>query len=148
MFSQSHGKYILAECGMKSPLIPLMVIGILLSASFGLAMMSHMDEQGHSQCPFETAGATVCGLMQSPIEYAISHLNALLSFFTSTIVASFAGFLALLLLFTLSFSAGLFGNFKPKLLLARVYSQNSFDSPFRQQLIRWFALHENSPSSI
>lgn len=133
---------------MKNPLIPLVVIGILISASFGLVLMSHMDEQGHGQCPFETAGVAVCGLMQTPIDFVVSHLNAFSKFSSAIVVTSLLAMLLLLtfsLLFKLYYDSALFG-LRP--LLIGSLPRGSFISPHRQKLTHWLSIHENSPTVL
>src|SRR3989344_7206678 len=87
---------------MKNSFIPLLIIGSLLSASFGLVMMNHMDGQEHGQCPFEATGITDCVQVQNPIDFVTSHLNAFSKFSSAVPVNSFAISLTLLLALALT----------------------------------------------
>lgn len=134
---------------MKNPIFPLLIIGLLFFASFGLVIMSHIDGQGHSQCPFEMAGVTDCVQVQNPMGFAISHLNALSKFFSAIPVNSFTNLIViyLLLAFTTFFSFKKdFESFKLKPIFIRSRLYESFVSPNKILLTRWFSLHENSPA--
>ncbi len=136
---------------MKNHIIPLLVIGLLLSASFGLAIMNHMDGQGHNQCPFETAGTVDCVQVQNPTGFAVSHLNALSRFFSAIPVNGFAGLSASYLL--LAFGALFFFKkdsepFKLKPLFIQRCLYESLVTPNKILLAHWFSLHENSPAFI
>jgi len=136
---------------MKRYLFSLLIIGSLLSASFGLVMMNHMDGQGHGQCPFQATGITDCVQVQNPIDFVTSHLGALSKLSSAVPVDSFAASLTLLLVLTLAvfitFNKEL-ELFKLQPLLARSHLRESFVPPNKIILNHWFALHENSPSFI
>ena len=132
---------------MKRYLFSLLIIGSLLSASFGLVMMKHMD--GHGQCPFEPAGITDCIQVQSPIGFATSHLNYFSKFYVAVSVNSFV--ISLTLLLALAFAILITFNkefelFKLQLLFARNHLREFFVSPNKILLTHWLALHENSPA--
>lgn len=135
---------------MKNAIIPLLIIGLLLSASFGLVAMNHMDGQGHNLCPFEAAGVTDCTRVQSPIDFTFSHLNSLAGFFLAVPVAGFVSLISLFLLSALTMVAilsepGLIES-KPSPLSNRI--RKTFVSPQKTLLTDWFALHENSPAIV
>lgn len=126
---------------------PLLIIIVLISANFGLALMSHMDELGHG-CPFEVAGTTNCVLAQTPMDFVTWHLNALSKFSSATIVTSLLAMLLLLtfsLFFKLYYDPALFG-LRP--LLIGSLLRGSFISPHRQKLTHWLSIHENSPGIL
>lgn len=136
---------------MKNLITSLFLIGILLSASFGLVMMNHTDGMGHSQCPFEAVGVTDCAQVQNPLDFMVSHLNAIARFFSAAPVDSFMISLALLLILAFSILIG----FNKKLesltlwaVFAKSHIRESFVSPNRILFNRWFALHENSPAFL
>jgi len=87
---------------MKNSFIPLLMISSLISASFGLVMMNHMDGQGHGQCPFEATGITDCVQVQNSIDFVTSHLNAFSKFSSAVPINSFAISLTLLLALVLA----------------------------------------------
>lgn len=133
---------------MKNYLIALLIIGSLLSASFGLVMMNHMDGQGHGQCPFEATRATDC-VQANPIDFVISHLNAFSKYSSAIPVNGFA--ISLTLLLALAFAVFIVFNkefdlFKSQLLTVKGHLRESFVSPNKTLLNHWFALHENSPA--
>lgn len=137
---------------MKNLFIPLLIIGLLLFASFGLVMMNHMDDQGHAVCPFETVGTADCAQVQNPVVFATSHLNALSQFFSATPISGFAGLISFLLLLILaSFvvldkKSDLFG--RRLLFLVKSWLREIFAPLSKILLVNWLALHENSPAFI
>ena len=136
---------------MKNSFIPLVIIGLLLSASFGLVMMNHADGQGHGECPFKTTGVADCAQVQSPLDFMISHLNAFAKFSSATPVTSFVISLAQLLI--LAFSIPLILSkrlelFAPGHIFIQGHLRESFTAPSRILFNHWFALHENSPAFI
>ena len=136
---------------MKNSFIPLLIISSLISASFGLVMMNHMDGQEHGQCPFEATGVTNCVQVQNPIDFVTSHLNAFSKFSTAVPVNSFVTSLTLLLALALAAFITFnkeFELFKLRPLLARDHLRESFVPPNRILLMQWLALHENSPAFI
>ena len=136
---------------MKNYLIPFLVIGLLVSASFGLVMMNHMDGQGHSNCPFDTAGASGCAQARNPIDFVVSHLNALSRFFSALPVNSLASLISLFLLSILAI-ATIFNKESEFLKLRPLFAKNHFHESFvpinKVLITRWFSLHENSPAFI
>lgn len=128
----------------------MLMIGLLLSASFGLAMMNHMDDQGHNQCPLETTGVTDCAQVESTVDFVTSHLNAVSGFFSALPVQGFAFSLALLF----ALASNIFIVFsnrersKTELLSVKGRVHMSFVAPRTIAFSRWFALHENSPAFI
>ena len=135
---------------MKNTLIPLLLIGILLSASFGLAKMNHMDNQGgHVQCPFETARVTDCTRLQTPINSVTSHLSALSKFLSTIPVNGFDGLISIFLIFALTIFVTFnkeFELFRLNPLFVKSNLRKAFVSSNKILLAHWLALHENSPS--
>ena len=136
---------------MKNHFITMLIISSLLSASFGLVIMNHMDGQGHGQCPFEPTGVTDCVQVQNPIDFLTSHRNAFSKFSLATTVDSFATFLtslfalALAVLIIFNKESGLF---KSQHLLERKHLRESFVAPNKILLTHWLAFHENSPAFL
>lgn len=134
---------------MKNSFMPLLIIGFLLSASFGLVMMNHMDGQGHSQCPLKTAGVIDCAQVQNPLDFITSHLNAVSKFFSAVLTKNFAA--SLLYLLVLTFAVLIIFD-KQLLALIRSFvrsrSKEAFIPPHKILFNHWFALHENSPAFI
>jgi hypothetical protein len=136
---------------MKNRLIPLLFIGLLLSTSFGLLAMNHIDGQGHGQCPFEVTGVNDCSQALNTIDFVASHLDVLSQFSLATPSEGFSGLIALSLLLAfalfLVFNKGFeLPNLKPVSIQSRF--RQSFVPPTKILLTRWFALHENSPAFI
>lgn len=134
---------------MKNPFIPLLIIGLLLFASFGLVMMDHMDGQGHTNCPLQAVGANDCAQVRGPLDFVISHLNAVSKFFSAIPAKTFATSIFYLLAL-LSAALAIFNRQSLILLpaLANNRPRESFAPPRRMLLNHWFSLHENSPSFI
>lgn len=136
---------------MKTPFIPLLIISFLLSVTFGLSIMNHMGEQGHSRCPFETAGAVDCTRVQNPVGFAISHLNALSKSFSAIPVSSFVSLIAIYLLLALAAIIYLkndFESFKLKVIFIRRHIYEYWVTPNKILLTYWLSLYENSPAFI
>ena len=135
---------------MKNYLLPVLIIGLLLSANLGLATMNHMDGQDHVKCPFDAAGFTNCTQVQSPLDLITIHLNAFSRSFLSTPVGSFFVFLSLLLLLGLA-AFVTFSNDAEFLKRDQghiiKYLYGYFVSHSEQQIIQWLSLHENSPAA-
>lgn len=134
---------------MKKPLISLLVMGLLISTSFGLVLMGHMVGQGHAGCPFAVVGIVDCAQVRSPLAFVISHLNALNKFFSAIPANSFAMYLAMLLVLVFAAPFGFSKKFE-SLTLQPVFTgsriREFFVSPHRILFNHWFALHENSPA--
>ncbi|OGN27633.1 MAG: hypothetical protein A2941_01420 [Candidatus Yanofskybacteria bacterium RIFCSPLOWO2_01_FULL_49_17] len=132
---------------MKRALIPLIIIGLLVSGTLGLFLMDHMDSSSHIKCPFESAGIINCVLVQNPLDLATSHLNAFSKFFSAAPVSAFAALMSLAVL--LAFALLVVPSYQfPKLRPARIkrYSAGRFIPLSDRDFIHWFALHENSPA--
>ena len=136
---------------MKKTVIPLIIIGLLLYASFGLIMVNHMDGMGHNICPFEAVGLKNCVNVQNPLDFVASHLDVFSKFFSAIPINGFAVSLALLFAFALGVLVifnSLFEIHKFQRLRVINRLHEFFVSPNKNRLTRWFALHENSPSLI
>ena len=135
---------------MRNLGIPLLIIGLLLSASLSLIMMNHSDGQSHGQCPFKVAGTVDCAQAQNSFDLVIIHLNSVAQFSQATPTNIFTTLLLVFLLAVLSsFALGRNSElYKSRLgfLPSRFYE--SFTSPSKILFNYWFALHENSPSFI
>ncbi len=138
------------KASMKTPLFVLLIISLLFSASYGMAMMSHLDGQEHSECPFEAAVAVNCNQNQNPVGFVTSHLNAFARFFSAVPT----GFYGLILLSVVLLCAAFYLLDKKrtplelKSLIKQSHVRKFFTPPSRILLTHWFALHENSPAMI
>lgn len=129
---------------MKNSLLPLLITSLLIYASFSLVMMNHMD--AHNNCPLQVAGDVNCSQVQSPLDFAASHLNAASKFFSTIPTKTFA--VSLVSLLALAFTT-LFGLNKRPFVLRPSFvrsSKRTFVPPDRIRFNHWFALHENSPA--
>ncbi len=135
---------------MKKFFISLLIIGSLLSLTFGLVIMPNMSGQEHSQCPFEAAGIVNCAQAQNLVGFMSAHVNAFSQFFLATSADGFAIFLTLFSLFALAVFVIFGKDFKllgSKFIFISSYFRKSF-SPNKILFGDWFALHENSPAFI
>lgn len=146
-----YQEYVIIRNRMKNLIIPLVLILVLFSASLSLVMMNHMNDSGHSSCPLETVGITDCTLTQNPINFIISHLNALSNFSLAIPITKLVGLISLFLLLVFS-SFTIFGRglelFTAQSLSEKGKFRDSFVPPNRILFNHWFALHENSPALI
>lgn len=131
--------------------IILSLVGIVF---FGFALMNHSGEMGHTGCFASIASGIDCPQIVSLSSFLIFHINFLKNFSTATFgsnsITSFLLFLSLILLLVfilkkrhihlLSSPLKLFLSFKRFLELKT--------TPFKEEIIAWLALHENSPSRI
>ena len=134
---------------MKNPFISLLIIGLLLSASLGLVMMKHMNEEGHVVCPFDLVGATSCAQFRNSFDFIASHLNAFSRFISAIPASSFTVYFYLLLLLILSLPVILKRDLrvlKLKTTPGKTWFYESFIPTFQELRMYWFALHENSPA--
>jgi len=116
-------------------------------AVFGVFMMDH-GGQSHSGCIAATANGALCPEGNALASIAF-HLNAFKNFSTAIFASSIAALfiLALALAYFLRLPAGLCANSFSE----QRYFSNSFGEqvyPARKYILRWLALHENSPSLI
>jgi hypothetical protein len=132
---------------MKSFLTILLVTSYIGVAVFGFLGMHHKGAHGDGGCIASTARGMDCPKEAGPIDLETFHLDAFKSFslatfgenIASTLSLAFASLFFLCLVFPAAF-------FRP---LQFVFYRQRFRGSFsreRQALIRWLALHENSPS--
>lgn len=136
---------------MKNIVISLLLIGTLFSVTLSVTMMNHMDNQGHSLCPFGAAGITNCDQVRNFMEFITSHLNAFARFSLAVPVNNFA--VSLIALLILVFSVPIIFSrelklFTPKSIFAQIHLRESFTAPKRLLFNHWFSLHENSPAFL
>ncbi len=136
---------------MKSLLTTILFLGFVNIAVFGVFGM-HSGMQNHdSGCIAATAQGTGCPKQSDSLEYLTFHLDAFREFSTAT---SGENILASLLALTLLAAGAGLALFLGNLALSQLdfayfrYKQcENFSSPPEQQLLRWLALHENSPAT-
>lgn len=130
-------------------------VGISVFGSFGMHTQADMNMQGHdmpsSNCIGATAQGVDCPKQADPIDFATFHIDAFRGFSLATFGENLMGML-LLIFATLIFIGLAFFSprlFKiPKLAFYRQHFRDFISSPQQQQLIRWLALHEKSPTTL
>lgn len=139
-------------------LVSLLLIGFVSLAVFGFFGMhtqAQMNMDGHnmpaSNCVGAAVNGTDCPKQADPIDYLTFHLDAFKFFSSATFGENVMG--ALLLAFaSLLFTGMAFFSpylFKPPQLAFYKYRfRDSFSPPQQQQLTRWLALHEKSPTYL
>lgn len=131
----------------------LLLIAFISLAVFGVfGMHTQANMQGHNMPASNCVGAAVngadCPQQADPIDYLTFHLDAF-KFFSSAI--SGESVMGMLLLFAALLLVGL-AFFSPylfrplQLAFYKYRFRDSFSPPQQQQLIRWLALHEKSPT--
>ena len=125
---------------------------ILLVSFTGLAVFGifgiHAGMQNHDgSCIAAKVQGTDCPTQSNPVNYLTFHLDAFNNFLT----AAFSdGATLLLILFLCAIgiiSGALRGDVAhPQFAYCRFKRSDSFTSPLQFGLIRWLALHENSPA--
>lgn len=141
---------------MKSLFISILLasyIAIGVFGVFGMHTQADMNMQGHNMPPSNCIGATAkgvdCPKQADPIDFAAFHIDAFRGFSLATFGENLIGmlllaFAALIFIGLAFFSQHLFKI--PKLVFYRQRFRDSFSPPQQQQLIRWLALHEKSPT--
>lgn len=120
---------------------------------FGMHTQADMNMQGHNMPPSNCIGATAqgvdCPKQADPIDFATFHIDAFRGFSLATFGENLMSML-LLIFATLVFIGLAFFSprlFKiPQLAFQRYRFRHSFSPPQQQQLTRWLALHEKSPT--
>lgn len=145
---------------MKSLFTTLLIASYIGVAVFGAYGMHTQAEnlQGHqgivtsasSNCMASIAKGTDCPKETDPIDFASFHIDVFRSFSLATFGENLLA--SLLLLVFLFIGVGLnalFGKYAPPDLYVAYsrYGLEQYSSPPRQQILRWLALHENSPAS-
>lgn len=143
---------------MKSLVTTLLIasyVAIGVFGVFGMHTQADMDKQGHggvasSNCIAATAKGVDCPKEVGPIDFAAFHIDAFKGFSLTTFGENLLA--SLLILALLVIGAGL-GALRGRLALSRLklaysrYGPEQFSPPHKQHLLRWLALHENSPAS-
>ncbi|GEM_PF-2835393 len=134
---------------MKNTLIPFLVISLLLSATAGLALMSHMGDEGHTGCPFDKVVLANCSQVQNSLDSLALHISEFSKSFSAIQANAFVLFLVLslsaLAFIVFSKNAGIL-EFEP--LFRGESLRESFVPIYQRQRMSWFALHENSPAFL
>ena len=134
---------------MKSLLASIAFASFIGIAVFGIFSM-HMDMQNHDGgCIAATAQGTDCPRQLNPLEYLAFHLDAFRNFSTATF-SSVTALLSILSLFVIGIAvtASLENLALPKLKYSWLERSASFSPPYQHKLLRWLALHENSPAIL
>lgn len=133
---------------MKSVFTSLLIVSFVSIAVFGIFGM-HAGMQDHGgECIAATAQGTDCPKQANPVEYLTFHLDAFRDFSTATFGDIATSLLILSLLIIGIVFGGLRGNLAPpRLAYSQIRRSDSFRPPSQYGLIRWLALHENSPAT-
>ena len=137
---------------MKFLLTILLISSFAGIAVFGVFGMNHgqAHDMEPNNCISATAKGMDCPKEADPINFATFHLDAyrgfsLATFGESVMSALLLAFASLLFISLAFFSISLFR--QPQLAFYRYRFRDAFSPPQKQQLIRWLALHENSPAT-
>jgi hypothetical protein len=132
---------------MKSFLTILLVTSYIGVAVFGFLGMHHKGAHGNGGCIASAARGMDCPKEAGPIDLETFHLDAFRSFSLATLGESITSMLSLafasLFFLSLVFPAAFF---RPLQFVFYRQRFRRFFSREQQALIRWLALHENSPS--
>ena len=134
---------------MKASVVAFLILSVVGIALFGVFAMGHGAEQGHSGCIAATAQGGDCPKEASVLSFIAFHLGALRSFstaiFSQSILFLFLVVVSLLSLIAIGRAYARIDS--PGLFLLK-QSLESSASPLQQRIIRWLALHENSPAIL
>ena len=135
---------------MKSTFISILLVSFVGIAVFGVFSM-HLSAQSHDNgCIVSSIQRIGCPKQSDLVSYLTFHTDVFKGFSTAVFGKNFlTSLLALVLLVVGVGSAFLFSDLSSR-KLSPVYTRHrkceSFKSPPEQQLLRWLALHENSPA--
>ena len=137
---------------MKLVLTTLLIFGLLGIAVFGVFAMNHGSGYGHNGCIAATLQGVDCPKGENTLSFLTFHLGVFQSFSTAVFGQTILSFLLL----------GV-----PLLLLARIVISTLYIAPgspgphsrlryflrlspssFQKRILRWLALHENSPAFL
>ncbi len=124
-------------------------VGISVFGAFGM----HTGMQNHNGgCIAATAQGADCPKQGNPLEYLTFHLDAFRDFSTVIFEENLLAYLLVLALLAAGVGlALLLGNLAPPqsdLAYFRYGQGENFNSPPKLRLLRWLALHENSPATL
>jgi hypothetical protein len=136
---------------MKSLFAIILLASFTGIAVFGVFGMNHGEahDMDSNNCIAATARGLDCPKEADPIDFASFHIDAYRGFSLATFGESILSGLLLAFAPLLFIGLALFSHhlFKPpQLAFYRYRFSDSFSPPQKQQLIRWLALHENSPA--
>ena len=137
---------------MKFLLTILLISSFAGIAVFGVFGMNHgqAHDMEPNNCIAATAKGMDCPKEAGPIDFAAFHIDAfrgfsLATFGESVMSALLLAFASLLFIGLAFFSSHLFKLPQPAFYRHRF--RDAFSPPQKQELIRWLALHENSPAT-
>lgn len=136
---------------MKFLITAIVILSFLGIAVFGVFAMNHGGEHGYGCIAATAQGVARCPNQADPLAFLTFHIDAFKSFSTAIVGSSLASMLLVALALVLVSSlAWFFRNTIPAFSSLQAYrrkQRESFALPSERQLIRWLALHENSPAS-
>ena len=144
--------YAILTANMKLVLTTLLILGLLGIAVFGVFAMNHGSGYGHNGCIAATLQGADCPKGENALSFLTFHLGAFQSFSTAifgqTILSLFLLVASLLLLARIVLST-LYITPEPSDLHSRFRHFLELPaSSFQKRIIRWLALHENSPAFL
>ena len=129
----------------------LLLTSFIGIAVFGVFGMSHgqAHDMDPNNCIAATAKGMDCPKEADPVDFATFHIDAfkglsLTTFGENVMSGLLLVFASLLFIGLAFFSSHLFK--PPQPVFYRYRFRDSFSPPQKRQLIRWLALHENSPA--
>ncbi len=134
-------------------------IGIAVFSVFGMHTQADMNMRGHegmattasSNCIASMAKGVDCLKEAEPIDFVNFHIDAFRGFSLAIFGENLLASLLILALLFIGLGLGaLFGRLSPPLLNLAYsrYGPEQFNPRAKHQLLRWLALHENSPASL
>ncbi|MDP3999786.1 MAG: hypothetical protein Q8P76_04350 [bacterium] len=123
----------------------ILLVGFVSIAVFGFAAMN--DDHG-SGCLATMVNGGVCP-EQNPLVFAAFHLEVFKSFSSAVFSGNFAGLFSIILALALILATVVTGKISPPAKIFTAERKRYFESflpLFRQAIIRWLALRENSPA--
>ena len=135
---------------MKSLFIIFIIVSFTGVALFGIFGM-HTDMQSHGgDCIAAIVQGVDCPKESSIFEYLFFHLNEYKNLSLATLGDSLSTLIFILLTLCLGFGVllgrSLFPQLNPSPLF--IWRLELLDQSTRKKLLRWLALHENSPTTI
>ena len=137
---------------MRIALTTFLIIGFVGVAVFSVFAMNHNSEHGYGGCIAAAAQRVDCLKDEGVLSLIAFHLDAFRSFSTATFVDTTMSILLLLTALIYATAVGIIAHSRSSQILHTTYHHpgqflDFYSFLFQQKLVRWLALHENSPSA-
>lgn len=125
---------------MKSALATIVIFTAILTLAAGGFVMANMRMGNHANCLAAIPGSAPCAPGMDPLQFAITHMNALLGALLGIAGSLASAFFSVLVLFAWLSIPGAPKDSLINAISSRVYFEKTADSITKQRY--WMSLHE------